>query len=564
MKTLWTSTVLCRTIGITGAVLSLVSMIIASWCYGPAIFKSYLLATAYGQQAAAGVTTPGAGTFSDHTVAANLAITHTTYTKTELNMMISGAAAGDFNNDGWQDLFVLGGGATADALYINQQDGSFREEGAAWGLADHQRGSGAAVGDYNNDGWLDIFVTSHGITETASIGHHRLYRNNHDGSFTDVAQAAGVNQSSPTMPDGFGASFGDYDLDGDLDLFVTGWQQGSKGNRLFRNNGNGTFSDVTNSSGAFNSGLRGFSPCFADMNGDRYPELLVAGDFSTTKYFVNNGNGSFTDQSVTAGVAIPIYGMGSTVADLNNDGRLDWYVTSIYHATFGGEGNRLFINQGNDQFVESAAAAGTDNGRWGWGTAAVDLNHDGWVDIAETNGWPLEAQFRDQPARLWMNQGNDHFSEEAAAAGLDHNLDGRGLLAFDYDNDGDEDIVITSNNGRLYLFRNEITGSDAHWLRIFLDTSQRADLAPNGIGARVQVSIGGNSYVRTIQACANYLSQSELSAHFGLGSASVADEVRVEWPNGEVTTLTNIDLNQTLTIAPSVRFYLPIIATTLQ
>ena len=251
--------------------------------------------------------------------------------------------------------------------------------------------------------------------------------------------------------------------------------------------------------------------------------------------------------------------MGSTVADFNHDGLLDWYVTSIYQASFGGDGNRLFINQGKDHFMERAAAAGVDNGGWGWGTVAVDLNHDGWVDLVETNGWPLELQFQNQPARVWLNKGNDHFAEVANVVDLNYQQQGRGLLNFDYDNDGDQDIVITSNNGRLTLFRNDLAGPATNWLRILLDTSHHPRLAPNGIGARVLVRIGHTTYLRTIQACANYLSQSELSAHFGLGSAPIIDEVRVEWSDGTVTSLTNISANQTLTLTPPYRLYLPVI-----
>lgn len=497
--------------------------------------------------------------FTDQTVTANLLITHATFSKTELNLMISGAAAGDFNNDGWGDLFVVGGGIASDALFINQGDGAFQEQGAAWGVAAQQRGAGAAVGDYNNDGWLDLFVTSHGITETGTVGHHRLYRNNKNNSFTDVAHEAGVHQSSAVTPDGFGATWGDYDLDGDLDLFVAGWQAGAKGNRLFRNNGNGTFSDLTDNTSSFNNGLRGFSPCFADMNSDRYPELLVAGDYNTSKYFVNNQHGGFTDESEAAGVKLPAYGMGSAIADLNNDGRPDWYVTSIYKASFGGDGNRLFINQGNHRFVERSAIAGVQDGRWGWGTSAVDLNHDGWLDLVETNGWPVEAQFRNQPTRVWLNQRNGQFSEMASVVGLVYRREGRGLLNFDYDNDGDQDIVITGNNDRLHLFRNDLTGTDTYWLRIFLDTSSDPSLTPNGIGAHIQVRIGNTLYHRTIQACSNFLSQSELSAHFGLGSATTVDEVRVEWPHGLVTVVHNITANQTLNLTPVQAIYLPLI-----
>lgn len=498
--------------------------------------------------------------FSDQTIAANLMFSHTTYAQTELNMMISGAAVGDFNNDGWDDLFVLGGGVVSDALFINQGDGTYTDQAPKWGVAIRQRGAGVAVADYNNDGWQDLFITSHGISETAAVGYHRLYKNNQGVDFVDVATEAGVNLSSSSLVDGFGSTFGDYDLDGDLDLFVTGWRSGGKGNRLFRNNRDGTFTDITENAGPFNNGLRGFSPCFADMDGDRYPELLVAGDFNSSRYFVNNRDGTFTDQSLSAGIKLPAYGMGSALGDFNNDGFIDWYITSIYRSSFGGAGNRLFMNQGNHSFRQIAAAAGVDDGRWGWGAVAVDLNNDRWVDIVETNGWPLEPQFKNQPSRMWINQGNETFIDVATESGFIHNLEGRGLLNFDYDKDGDQDILITSNNDQLKLFRNDLVSTQSHWLQVRLDTHTQPALAPNGIGARVEITIGDSTYVQLIGACSNFLSQSEMSAHFGLGTASIVDVVRVIWPNGQSTSASHLAANQIITLVPPQTVYLPFIS----
>ncbi|MCB0207990.1 MAG: CRTAC1 family protein [Anaerolineae bacterium] len=490
--------------------------------------------------------------FSNQTTAAHIDLTHTIALnrKDDGATMMGGAAAGDFNNDGWQDLFAIGGGLESDGLFINQGNGTFENRAESAGLAELHVGSGVAVGDYNGDGWLDIYVTSFGPLGFMGPGQNRLYRNNGDLTFTDVAKEAGVNQTSPTMADGFGAAFGDYDVDGDLDLFVTGWRKDSLGNRLFQNNGDGTFDDVTAQAGIVDNGIRGFSPCFADMNGDRQPELLLVADFGTSRYFVNKGDGSFTEAGKQLGAGLEWSGMGSTVGDFNNDGRLDWYATAIFDNDYSGrgDGNKLYFNQG-ERFVEAAATTGVSDGGWGWGAIAVDLNHDGLLDLVETNGWEDLPSYRNEPSKLWLNHGT-MFEEVAQATGFDHALDGRGLFNFDYDNDGDQDMVVTTLNSSLFLYRNDLNGSGTNWLRVFLDTSTNPHLAPNGFGSRIRATVGDKTYYRDIVGCDNYLSQSELSAHFGLGDASTIDELRVEWADGSVTTRTDVGVNQTLIITP--------------
>ncbi len=421
------------------------------------------------------------------------------------------------------------------------------EAGVAW----EHLGSGAAAADFDGDGWTDLYVTSHGPPGVPAPGHQRLYRNRGDGTFEEVAAAAGVAIVSTTSGDGFGAAFGDIDLDGDLDLFVSGWQFESFGNRLFRNNGDGTFTDVTNSAGIAADGVRGFAPCLADMTGDRYPEILIAADFGTSSYFINQGDGTFEEQTAESGIDQTWAGMGNAVADFDGDGHLDWYVTAIFDdAGLGyGDGNKLYINQGNGRFDEVAILAGVNDGGWGWGTVGVDLNHDGLVDLIEVNGWQ-RPEYTGERARLWINRGDGTFTDVAGTAEFDHDLIGLGLLHFDYDNDGDQDLALTTPAGEFRLYRNDLSGPAVNWLRVLLDTSGSVGLAPDGLGSRVSVTVGDRTLYRWITSCSNYLTSSEMSAHFGLGAELVADEVRVEWPDGTITILENVGANQTLTVAP--------------
>jgi hypothetical protein len=479
---------------------------------------------------------------------------------TGIALMVAGGACGDFNRDGWQDLYVISGGSNPDRLYINNGDGTFTDQAAAWGITDLHMGSGAAVGDINNDGWLDMFITSNGdATQSMANGNHRLYRNNGNGTFTNIAVSAGV-ATSDTVANAFGACFGDFDLDGDLDLHVTGWfDHGTGGNRLYRNNGDETFTDITAGSGLGNLGIRGFTSRFTDMNGDRYPELLLAGDFETAKYYINNGDGTFTDYTTESGTGLDCNAMGTTIGDLNNDGLIDWYVTNIYnfHNPKTPCGNMLYLNQGNHLYVENAAAAEVIHGWFGWGTVAVDMDHDGYLDLVEVNGFPSDdfnELWSNRPARMWFNDNDGTFTEAAEASNFISNTQGRGLINVDIDNDGDQDLVIFcaqwSNEPpmRTELFRNESVNTN-HWLRLFLDTSSNPQLAPDGFGTFVEASVGTETYVRYLDGGSNYLSQSELAVHFGLGAATEVSTLRLVWANGQETILTDVPADQTMTIA---------------
>jgi len=519
--------------------------------------------------------------FTDVTAAAGVTFDFGPATTTIWHSYLGGGTEGDFNDDGWPDLFIVGGGVEKDRLFINNGDGTFTNQAPTAGLTALYRGSGANAADYDKDGDLDIYVTSFGDMPNSPInGKHKLWRNNGNLTFTNVSVAAGLN-SSGTSPDGFGIAWGDYDLDGDLDVFVAGWTLDGTAftgnNRLFRSNlsetGTATFTNVTATLGMFTQKCHAFGGVFADMDGDRYPELMVAGDFGTSQYYKNNGNGTFTQQwPMVPGDTKVHNGMGTCVGDFNRDGLQDWFVTAIYPAWLneGPPGNRLYINQGGGQFQSLPESAGVNYGGWGWGTSSLDFDNDGWLDLVMTEGWwdcpdPVTLTcFANEPSYLFHNNGDDTFSEVHAEQGIVNLYQGRGLITLDYDRDGDMDVVILSNpmmgpgddpeTGHLKLYRNDRCGpggpaAGANFLEVRLDTSASLGLAPDGWGANVRVTAGGVVQHQRIHGGSNFISRSQLVAHFGLGSAINAEDVTVTWPDGTTTQLANVPANQLITIA---------------
>lgn len=470
--------------------------------------------------------------FSDQTVAAGITGVHV---PTYNHSYAAGGAVGDFNRDGYQDIYLPSGGNLPDRLFLNNGDGTFDEVAAAWGIAVSHRGTGATVADFDNDGWLDLFVTSLGPSGASAAGHHKLYRNDQGHGFTDVAAAMGVNSTGTA--DGWGGAFGDYDNDGDLDLAVCGFQQGAT-NKLFRNDG-ATFTDVTASAGlaAGLSNISGFAIKFVDMDGDLDQDLIWIGDFSTSRYFVNNGNGTFTDFTAASGTSMDGTEMGVTVADFNEDGLFDFYVTTI-------NTNNLYINQGGNVFANVATGSGAVSGGWGWGTVAIDMNHDTRIDLLSTTQSLRQYAWRN----VSQSPQNVQFQETALSIGLLSTANGRGLSNIDYDNDGDQDLVIFPYGGSMVLYRNDLSAPDTHWLRVFLDNGCSTTIPADGVGAVVRATVGNRTWMHAIEAGTNYLSNSELSAHFGLGAATIVDTLSVTWPDGQVTTLSNVPADQTMTI----------------
>ena len=522
------------------------------------VSKGCVIALVVGQAASIGLAQPV--TFTEETFASGL-FTERRGTNGAYEWMMGGGCIGDFNDDGFQDVFVLGGNEP-DKLFINNGNGTFTNQAAAWGVAVTHIGSGAIAVDYNKDGWEDIYVTSWGARSSAPSGtpsQHKLYRNNGNGTFTNVAVAAGVHRTSASAADGFGASFGDYDLDGHLDLAVAGWRTGT-GNKIFHSNGNGTFTDVTSSIlGGFSfstvPSVRGFSPWFIDTNGDRYPDLLWTADGMTSKYFRNNANGTFTEITGASGTGLDGNGMGAYVADLDRDGKPDWYVTSITTTnvvpSVPGTGNMLYRNLGNHTFAEVSNPAGVKQTGWGWGTAAVDFDHDGNLDLIATNGTDqgtYMGEFLTDPTCLFMNNANGTFTSLAGVCGIAHTGQGRGLVTFDADNDGDQDIIIFSNPGAITFYRNELDPGTHSYLRVFLNSRATPGLAPEGIGARVVLNAAASPQYRWITANPNYLGNSERSAHFGLAGSLAPVTLRVEWADGRVSEYASVAPNQTITV----------------
>ncbi|MEO1573833.1 MAG: CRTAC1 family protein [Pseudomonadota bacterium] len=506
--------------------------------------------------------------FTDVTLDAGFKIQHTTTIDHQSGPMVAGGAVGDFNADGYPDVFVLGGGQRPDALFINQRNGTFRDEAMAWGVAVTHRGVGVTTGDIDHDGDDDIFLTSYGTMDGfARSGQHRLYRNE-GGRFENVAAKAGVDITTTTHPDGYGASFGDYDRDGDLDLFVGAWHNAPVlGARLFRNRGDGTFDNATPEASVITDSTRAFGAIFTDMDGDLWPELLVAGDFGTSRYYRNNRDGTFTELDPGTGMAgeggAPDWtigrahnAMGMAAGDFDRNGYQDWFITAIWPTAANENdfwGNGLYMNQGGHLMLETSAADGVNDGGWGWGTEAGDFDNDGWLDLVMTNGWPFTdpvtgASFDNERAYLWRNAEGAGFNDITMAAGLDHVSEGRALLTLDYDRDGDLDVLILSHQQPAALYRNEAQSTDAHWLALDFDVSGRPDLAPYGLGTRLTLTTRQGTRTVLPASGASYLGQSQRVMHLGLGRDKYLRELRVDWGNGETTTLRRVPADRYLTI----------------
>jgi hypothetical protein len=497
--------------------------------------------------------------FTDVTAEAGLSYQHGYLTEPgfrEASAGAGGVAAGDYDGDGRVDLYVVRGTIGPNLLFHNRGDGTFEEVGQAAAVAlTGVRSSGPLFADLDGDGRLDLFV---GGVDGTPVS---VFRNAGDGTFTDVTAASGI--VIPPGRDTFGATAADYDRDGDLDLFLTHWVTSffdftnASSFHLWRNDGAGVFTDVTLPAGIVPLGpsdtFDSLTANFADIDGDGWPDLLVTGDFFTTRVYRNNRDGTFafaTDPSViTDG-----NGMGAAIGDYDGDGDLDWFVSSIWDPNGVAEGNwdttgnRLYRNRGNGTFEDATDAAGVRVGYWGWGSTFQDLDNDGDLDLFEVNGFgradiPETAEFVADPSRLFVNDGAGTFVERAAELGVADTDQGRGVVAFDYDGDGDLDLFVHDSEGPGRLYRND-GGNVLGWL----DVSLRGR-APNieGIGARIRVTANGRTQLREVRAGSNYVSQDPAVAHFGLGTAPTAT-VEVIWLDGTRSVREKVAANQRLVL----------------
>lgn len=499
-----------------------------------------------------------------------------------IESMGGGCAFFDYDNDGWMDIFILGGsrleGAPADAsnrLYRNNRDGTFQDVTEKAGLHDAGWANGVCVGDYNNDGYEDLFCTY--------FGQNKLYRNNGDGTFTDVAKQAGLHSENPRF--GTGCSFLDYNRDGLLDLSVANYVQfdldqapkpsaenpncsyegvavycGPRGlkpgrHSLYRNNGDGTFTDVSKQAGiAGSNGSYGLTVVTPDLDEDGWPDIFVACDSTPSLLFMNNRDGTFKEEGLLRGVAVSgegqeYAGMGVGVGDYDLDGHTDLFKTHFQRQPSG-----LYHNSGKAEFEDVTIAAGIahENRFVSWGAGIVDLDNDGYPDIFLVTGnvYPeLEKVLPQLPYKgpriIFRNLGNSHFEEliDEAGPGVIAKHASRGCAFGDFDNDGDLDILIMNVNEPPSLLRNDAPGHN-HWLKIKLIGTKSNRSA---IGAHVLVRYGKNIQVQELLSQSSYISSNDPRLHFGLGNEMNAD-VSIRWPNGLQEEFRNIASDQLATI----------------
>jgi enediyne biosynthesis protein E4 len=480
----------------------------------------------------------------------------------------AGCAFLDYDGDGWQDILLINGmdwpghkrERSTLKLYRNNRNSTFSDVTRSAGLDIEMYGMGAAVGDYNNDGYPDILVTC--------VGQNRLFKNTGKGTFLDVTKASGL---SPRQAFSTSALWFDFDRDGLLDLFVCNYVKWSpehdvfcspdgkhksyctpeayRGETcwLFRNLGQGKFEDVTPSSGIFDSSSKSLGVAMLDYDQDGWPDLLVANDTQPNKLYRNQRNGTFKDVAVEAGIAFSAEGkaragMGVDVADFSNTGTSGVAITNFDNEMIG-----LYRAAGGGNYADVATPSGVglaSKDKLGFGCVFLDVDLEGSLDLAVVNGH-IDDTVRNvrgvgyaQPPQLFLNNGQGNFYDVAGEVGRGFGQPkvGRGLAYGDFDLDGDLDLLITTNNGPAYFYRNDqLTGNRSVRIRLVGTKSNR-----DAIGARVRIFAGESSQSRLVKGGSSYLSQSELPITFGLGKRDKIDRLVIDWPNGATEEYKNL------------------------
>jgi len=493
----------------------------------------------------------------------------------------SGVALLDYDNDGWLDIYLVNG-STFDALsgktepphaalFHNNHDGTFTDVAGKAGVTNDRWGFGVAIGDYDNDGWPDIYVSNY--------GKNRLYHNNHDGTFTDVAEAAGVALGNWST----GASFGDYDGDGRLDLFVPGYihwdmdhlpptpssapnaisfcqfrgasvmcgPRGLKGepDHLFHNNGDGTFTDVSKQAGVADEGHSryGFTSVFVDVDNDGKVDLLVANDSTPNYLYLNRGDGTFKDVSISSGFALnqdgqEVANMGMAIGDYRNNGLLD-----LYTGTFSDDYKPLFRNEGKARFTEIATEMGMADVTYPfltWSTEFIDYDNDGWKDILSVNGHVFPqvdhhnwgTSWAQRPLLFHNLKNGERFELMPAVegTGLAVVIPGRGAAYGDLFNNGKIDVVINCIDHVPALLQN-VNPDKNHWIGLKLVGGPKSPR--DAIGTVVYLTAGGMRHREDVLSGGSYESSNDQRLHFGLGDSTAVDKVEIHWPSGSVESV---------------------------
>jgi len=468
---------------------------------------------------------------------------------------IGGVAAADYDNDGDIDVFLPTAEGTADLLMVNDGAGNFSNIAAQAGLASLDNNRLALWFDYDGDGRLDLAVGGDCRLEPlADIPceqekNLRLYHQQSNGTFSDVTVEAGLDASWGGSGNRHrsGITAGDIDNDGYLDLYVNDW----KGRAwLYRNNRDGTFTDVTVASGLSDDFFEYHQPVMYDFNRDGWTDILVAVDFATpNQLWVNQGDGTFVDQAESVGLGNAMTDMGIALGDYDNDLDMDIYITNITRA---GDYDVFYRNDSTGQdlvFTEIAESIGVWQGYWGWGTTFLDVDNDGWEDLAVTNG-KNTGQWISDPSLFYYNEGGNpvSFSDRSESVGFDDTIIASGLIAFDFDRDGDLDLLQTGQDtGAAQLYQND-QGQAASGNR-YLVVRPRMN-GPNhfAIGAEVIVTAGSKQMMRVIKTGTSMAGQEPAEAFFGLGDQQTVDQVLIKWPDGSQSTVSNIGAGQIITV----------------